>query len=202
METSAFDFTAWGLDADWPALRWIEPINGRLGQPARGVRLGHADDSAMVLTCTYPRERFDSEARACGFDLVREIAFETTYAQVNLALHQIREPAERPDGLVGSLLSHASQAADKYRDWSAARWGEQEARTTKLASWVSGFTAADPAAYVIVHACGVPIDDVRLTTIRDLSGYEASSNTAPMHWELWPSHPALGYDDLAGMLTG
>ena len=71
-----------------------------------------------------------------------------------------------------------------------------------LASWVSGFTAADPAAYVIVHVCGVPIDDVRLTTIRDLSGYEPSRNTAPMHWELWPSHPALGYDALAGMLTG
>jgi hypothetical protein len=53
-----------------------------------------------------------------------------------------------------------------------------------------------------VHACGVPIDDVRLTTIRDLSGYEPSRNTAPMHWELWPSHPALGYDDLAGMLIG
>ena len=98
METTAFDFTAWGLAADWPALRWIEPIHGRRGQPVRGVRLGHADDSAMVLTCTYPRARFDSEAMACGFDPVREIAFETTYTQVNLALHQLREPAERPDG--------------------------------------------------------------------------------------------------------
>lgn len=202
METTAFDFTAWGLDADWPALRWIEPIYGRRGQPVRGVRLGHADDSAMVLTCTYPRARFDSEATACGFDPVREIAFETTYTQVNLVLHQMREPAERPDGLVGSLVSHASQEAGKYRDWPAARWGEQDASTTKLASWQSGFTAADPAAYVIVHACGVPIDDVRLTTIRDLSGYEPSRNTAPMHWELWPSRPDLGYDDLADVLTG
>lgn len=202
MEAKAFDFMAWGLDADWPALRWIEPIYGRRGQPVRGVRLGHADDSAMVLTCTYPRTRFDFEAKGCGADPVREIAFETTYAQVNLALHQIREPAERPDGLVGSLVNHASQEADRYRDWTAARWGEQDARTTRLASWVSGFTATDPAAYVIVHACGVPIDDVRLTTIRDLSGYEPSRNTAPMHWELWPSHPELGYDDLAGMLTG
>lgn len=205
METSAFDFTAWGLDADWPALRWIEPISGRRGQPVRGVRLGHADDSAMVLTCTYPRARFDSEAGVCGFDPVREIAFETTYTQVNLALHQLREPAERPDGLVGSLVSHASQEADRYRDWPATRWGEQDASTTRLASWQSGFTAADPAAYVIVHACGVPIEDVRLTTVRDLSGYETSRNEEPadaMHWELWPARPDLGYEELAGMLAG
>ena len=205
METSAFDFTAWGLDADWPAMRRIEPINGRRGEAARGVRLGHADDSAMVLTCTYPRARFDSEAQACGFDAVREIAFETTYTQVNLVLHQLRKPAERPDGLIGSLVSHASQEADRYREWLAARWGEQDASTTKLASWQSGFTAADPAAYVIVHACGVPIEDIRLTTVRDLSGYEPSGTDAPagsMHWEVGPARPSLGYEDLAGMLAG
>jgi len=204
METSAIDFTARGLDADWPALRWIEPINGRHGQPVRGVRLGHADDSAMVLTCTYPRALFDAEARACGFDPVREIAFETTYTQVNLALHQMREPAERPDGLVGTLVSHASQEADRYRDWPVARWGEQEARTTQLASWQSGFTAADPMVYVIVHACGVPLEDVRLTTVRDLYGYEPSRSQAPtgaMHWELWPSRPDLGYDDLVSVIA-
>lgn len=201
METSALDFMAWGLDADWPSLRWIEPISGRRGQPVRGVRLGHADDSAMVLTCTYSRALFDTEASAWGFDPLREIAFETTYTQVNLALHQMREPAERPDGLVGSLVSHASQEADRYRDWPATQWGEQDASTTNLASWHSGFTAADPAAYVIVHACGVPIDGVRLKAIRDLSGYEPSRNTAPMHWELWPSRPDLGYDDLAGLLA-
>jgi len=200
METSAFDFTAWGLVADWPVLRWIEPINGRRSEPARGVRLGHADDSAMVLTCTYPRARFDFEARSCGSDPVREIAFETTYTQVNLALHQMREPAERPDGLVGSLVSHAREEADRYSDWPAVQWGEQDASTTKLASWQSGFTASDPAAYVIVHACGVPIEDVRLTTFRDLSGYEPSRNAAPMHWELWQSRPEVAYDDLIGVL--
>src|SRR5215469_3302600 len=105
METTAFDFTAWGLAADWPALRWIEPIHGRRGQPVRGVRLGHADDSAMVLTCTYPRARFDSEAMACRFDPVRKIAFLNTYTQVNLALHQIREPSERRQVLCRPLLS-------------------------------------------------------------------------------------------------
>jgi hypothetical protein len=205
METTAFDFTAWGLDADWPALRWIEPINGRRGQPVRGVRLGHADESAMVLTCTYPRTRFDSEAKACGFDPVREIAFETTYTQINLALHQLREPAERPDGLVGSLVSHASQQADRHREWPVTRWGEEEASTTTLASWQSGFTAGDPDVYVVVHACGVPLDDVRLTTVRDLYGYEPSNNpdtASAMHWELWPSRPDLGYDDLASVLAG
>jgi hypothetical protein len=204
METSAIDFTAWGLDADWPSLRWIEPVHGRVRQPARGVRLGHASDSAMVLTCTYPRTRFDDEAKAAGFDPVREIAFETTYTQVNLALHQLRRPAERPGGLVGSLHNHAMQEADRYREWPVARWGQQEASTTLLASWQSGFSLGYPEAYVIVHACGVAIDEVRLTPIVDLSGYDLSrdpSEPGAMHWELWPARPELGYDDLAPTLV-
>jgi hypothetical protein len=97
METSAIDFTPMGLDADWPARRWLELINGRHDKPARGVRLGHANDSAMVLTCTYPRARFDDEVSATGSDPVREIAHETTYSQINLVLHQIRTPGSRPD---------------------------------------------------------------------------------------------------------
>jgi hypothetical protein len=204
METSAIDFTAWGLDADWPSLRWIEPIRGRGGQSARGVRLGHASDSAMVLTCTYPRVTFDDEARAAGFDPVREIAFETTYTQVNLALHQIRTPAGRPEGLVGSLHIHAAQQADLYRDWPRTRWGTPEASTTHLAGWQSGFSLVYPGAYVIVHACGVAAADVRLMPASDLSVYDLSSNLAEpgaMRWELWPARPDVGYDELATMLA-
>jgi hypothetical protein len=204
METSVTDFMAWGLAADWPSLRWIEPVHGRRDQPARGMRLGHANDSAMVLTCTYPRQRVDYEARAWGFDPVREIAFETTYTQANLALHQISKPAERPDGLVGSLVNHACQRADEYRDWPLTRWGRQEARTTRLGSWQSGFSVAYPDAYVIVHACGVGINKVKLKTLDDLSGYELSDDPAEvgaMHWELWPARPDFSADDLAAMLT-
>lgn len=202
METSATDFTAWGLDADWPSLRWIEPIRG--GQTASGLRLGHASDSAMVLTCTYPRAAVDAEAAANGFDPVREIAFETTYTQVNLALHQLRSPAERPDGLVRSLHSHASQQADRYSGWPGTRWGTQEASTIQLARWQSGFSLAYPGAYVIVHACGLDIGDVRLRPIGDLSAYDLSTDLAKpgsMRWELWSARPDVGYDDLATTLA-
>src|SRR5271169_5268562 len=89
METSVIDFVPWGLDADWPSRRWIEPIPGRRADRSKGVRLGHASNSAMVLTCTLPRDHFDAELNSAGADRVREIAFETTYAQINLALHQI-----------------------------------------------------------------------------------------------------------------
>jgi hypothetical protein len=204
METSAIDFTAWGLDEDWPALRWIEPVNGRRGQPVRGVRLGHAGDSAMVLTCTYPRDRFDAEAIECGFDPLREIAFETTYTQVNLALHQIREPAERPDGLIGSLLRHADREANRYRDWATTHWGEQEAAVTPLASWASGFSTANQDAYIVVHACGTALDDVRLAAVGDLTRYELGHDpdqVEGMHWELWRARPDVGYDDLTSVLA-
>jgi hypothetical protein len=204
METSVTDFTAWGLAADWPVLRWIEPIYGRGEQPARGMRLGHASDSAMVLTCTYPRDRVEAEARTWGFDPVREIAFETTYTQVNLALHQISKTAERPDGLVGSLVSHACQRADSHRDWPVTRWGRRKASTTRLANWQSGFSVGYPDAYVIVHACGVDIDEVELENLADLSAYEFSDDPAEagaMHWELWAARPDFSARELAAMLT-
>src|ERR1700753_2094770 len=117
METSAIDFVPFGLDADWPSRRWMEPVSGRRDQRLRGVRLGHASSSAMVLVCTYPRDRFDGEVLATAADPVREIAFETTYAQINLALHQIRSPGARPEGLIGSLVRYAGQQADRYREW-------------------------------------------------------------------------------------
>jgi hypothetical protein len=204
METAVTEFTAWGLAADWPSVRWIEPVRGRREQPVRGVRLGHASDSSMILTCTYARDRVEAEARTWGFDPVREIAFETTYTQANLALHQISKPAERPEGLVRSLVSHARQRADGYRDWPVTRWGGQEASTTtSLASWQSGFSLAYPDVYVIVHACGVSIDQIELEQLDDLSGYELSDPEAvgAMHWELWLARPDFAGDELAAMLA-
>jgi hypothetical protein len=204
METTVAELTAWGIAADWPSLRWVEPIHGRRNQPAIGLRLGHASDTAMVLTCTYPRERVDHEASLWGFDPVREIAFETTYTQANLALHQISKPAERPDGLVGSLVSHARQRANSFRDWPLTHWGEQEARTSNLASWQSGFSVGYRGAYVIVHACGVELDEVVPVKLTDLSDYEISEDPAEvgaMHWELWPARPDFSAEELAAMLT-
>jgi hypothetical protein len=57
-----------------------------------------------------------------GADLVRELAFESTFALINFALHQIKVPGARPDGLVGSLVSYANQQADRYPDWGTAYW--------------------------------------------------------------------------------
>ncbi len=204
METSPVDFIPWGLEAPWPARRWLELIDGRRHDPPRGARLGHASDSAMVLVCTFARDRFDAEVSGTGSDPVRELAFETTFAQINLALHQVRVPQERPDGLIGSLVSYANSRADRYLEWSATHWGVESARTTALAGWQSGFSLAYPDAYVVVHACGIGIEQLRLFPVTDLAAYELSTDPlAPgtMHWELWPSRPELGYDDLARLLA-
>ena len=123
METAAIDFVPWGLEATWPSRRWLEPVDGRRDGPPRGVRLGHASDSALLLVCTYPRARFDAEMPGTGADLVRELAFEATFALINFALHQIKVPGGRPAGLVGSLVSYASQQADRYLDWDTTYWG-------------------------------------------------------------------------------
>lgn len=202
MET-AIDFTPWGLAAEWPSLRWLELIHGRRGEQLRGLRLGHADAAAMVLTCTFPRARIDAQAQAAGTDPVREIAFEATYAQVNLALHQIRTPGARPDGLVGSLLRYASGQADRYGDWETAQWGDITASVTRLASWQSAFSLGYPDVYLVVHACGTGIGELELAAV-DPGSYDLGADPAAagaMHWELWPAHPRLEYDDLAGVLV-
>ncbi len=204
METSVIDFVPWGLDAAWPSRRWIEPIPGPSADRFKGVRLGHASNRAMVLTCTLPRDRYDAEVSSTGADPVREIAFDTTYAQINLALHQIRAPGARPDGLIESLVRYASQQANRYRDWPQTQWGVEPACTAGLASWQSGFSLAYSGVYVIVHACGIAIDEIRLQPIADLSDYDHGRDPleiGAMHWELWPNRPELGYDDLARTLV-
>jgi hypothetical protein len=203
METTALDFIPWGLDAGWPSLRWLEPVHGRRGEAVRGVWLGHASPLAMVLTCTYPRSRFGEAVAAVGLDRAREVAFETTYAQVNLALHQIRSPGGRPDGLIGSLVRYASQQADRYSDWPSVRWGSEDASTTRLASWESGFSRDYPDVYVIVHTCGIGIDQVRLKPVSEMSDYSLGTDSlepGTMHWELWANRPELAYDDLTRTL--
>jgi len=204
MEMSAIDFVPWGLDADWSGRRWIEPVCGRDGL-VRAVRLGHASDSAMVLTCTYPQTRFDDEVDPACSDPVREIAFETTYTQVNLALHQIRTSAARPDGLVGSLVRYASSQADRYREWPTVKWGTETASMTSLTSWQSAFSLDFPDAYVIVHACGIGIDGLQLKPAgAEMAGYGLDQDPldiGAMHWELWPSGPEVDYDDIANTLA-
>jgi hypothetical protein len=159
----------------------------------------------MVLICTLPRRRFDAELAGTGADPIREVAYETTFALINLALHQIRVPGARPDGLVGSLVQFANQQADRYRDWVTTHWGLEEAGIVGMAGWQSGFSVAYPDAYVIAHACGVGIDSLRLEPVHDLSGYELAADPmqlGAMHWELWRSHPPLGYEDLARVMVG
>jgi hypothetical protein len=204
METAAIDFVPWGLEATWPSRRWLEPVDGRRDGPPRGVRLGHASDSALLLVCTYPRARFDAEMPGTGADLVRELAFEATFALINFALHQIKVPGGRPAGLVGSLVNYASQQADRYLDWDTTHWGMSTggavARTIGLGGWRSGFSIANPDAYIVVHACGVSLDHLLLTPVTDPLAYGLAAEPpllGKMHWELWPNHQELSYDDLA-----
>jgi len=203
MEIAAIDFSPFGLDADWPSRRWLELIHGR-GEDVRGVRLGHASTSAMVLVCTYPRSSFGEPGAEAMLDPIREVAFETTYAQVNLALHQIRTPGARPDGLISSLVRYACEQADRYREWPDSRWGAEVAATTRLASWQSGFSLAYHDVYVIVHACGIQFEQLRLAAVSDLSAYHHGVDPleiGAMHWELWPERPELAYDDLLRTLV-
>jgi hypothetical protein len=57
---------------------------------------------------------------------------------------------------------------------------------------------------VIVHACGIGIDQLRLMPATDLSGYHHGADpldVGAMHWELWGNRPELAYDDLTRTLV-
>ena len=202
MEISAIGFVPLGLDADWPSQRWIEFIGARPGLPARGVRLAYASEAAMILVCTYPRDRFDADVASTSADPVFEIAYETTFTLVNLALHQVKAPGARPDGLVGSLMQFASQQAARHADWAATRWGHDAASIIGMAGWQSGFSLDYQDCYVVAHACGMGIDQLKLSPVQDLSSYDDGDPQAvgAMHWELWRNEPVIGYKDLARVL--
>ena len=73
MDNFALDFVPWGLEAAWPTRSWVEPIHGLRQDPPRGIRLGHASDAAMVLTCTFPRRKFDAEDPQGSSSLIDKI---------------------------------------------------------------------------------------------------------------------------------
>src|SRR5712691_350027 len=77
--------------------------------------------------------------------LVRELTFEATFALINFALHQVQVPHGRPAGLVGSLVSYASQQADRYLDWDTTYWGMDPAGQAGAAAWSGQIAQAGPA---------------------------------------------------------
>src|SRR5258708_39594358 len=74
------------------------------------------------------------------------------------------------------------------------------ARTIGLGGWRSGFSIANPDAYIVVHACGASLDHLLLAPVTDPSAYRLAAQPPlprQMHWELWPNHQELSYDHLA-----
>jgi len=68
-----------------------------------------------------------------------------------------------------------------------------------------GGTAIFESAPLLTRAGGIDIDRIRLKSVdADLRGYRLEQDPLDvdaMHWELWPSGPELGYDDLARTLA-
>ena len=126
-------------------------------------------------------------------------------------------PYERPPLSKGLLLGKDEKSSIYVHepDWYGQhqvdlRLGEtvtgidRAARQVTLAGWQSGFSLAYPDAYVVVHACGIGIEQLRLFPVSDLGRYELSTDPlAPgaMRWELWPGRQELGYNDLARLLV-
>src|SRR6202050_168676 len=116
------EFTPQGLDAQWPARRWLDFLDGPATGPPTGVWLGYADESASLYVETYPQPRFEAAMVRRGDDPFREVALTATFQQINRILFQFRHRKTRRDDFVQHLKQYAEERAHEYPAWHRAQW--------------------------------------------------------------------------------
>lgn len=171
------DFTPLGLDAQWPSRLWLDFLEGPTAGPFLGADLGHANDTAALYVCTYPRARFDAAfaGRTDADDPLREIAFTVTHQLINRVLAGSHDTGDGRSALMSSLVEYAKDQAAAYETWESARWRldglEIPARLIELSGWQSGFAVLDKE-YVAVHCLGTDLRDITLSPVLDPAAYD------------------------------
>jgi hypothetical protein len=82
------DFPVYGLDASWPASRWLELSGDAIGDPVHWVMLGHRslDGDSVIVVETFSRPRTDALVTPAGQPPLQDVAHHATNALINLTL--------------------------------------------------------------------------------------------------------------------
>lgn len=199
------DFPLYGLDRDWPGLRWLDFYGGALGTPTTDVWLGHrsTDGEVAVRVGSFPRQRFEATHSQ---EVAGELAFAGAVALVNMTLPQ-RVEAGLP-GLNRALVRHADEQCHAHADWPRARWSVDGTPVTAAVwrfagAWL-GITDALPQVYLAVIGFGVVPEGLPLARVTDGTPYgmdlaqPLSADLLQMQHErlpavVWPLPDQYGY---------
>ncbi len=167
------DFPIYGLDGTWNGTRWLEFFEGRIGDPAWGVWLGHRLGTGAVLVGTLPRERYDRIAVGLDADRLAEIASSGTFKLINLTLPDASVP--RSAGMIPSLLNHAEQNAKEFAGWPRIDW-LVDGRRVSASVWRFGgawtaFTDDLPDSYVIAVGVNIEPGSLILAQVKNGQSY-------------------------------
>ena len=174
------DFPLYGLNATWSQGRWLQMVEGQMGQPTWGVWLGHDStgdlDAAVpwALVGTLPRARHAQIMTPGGGDSVREVAYAGMLVLVNVTLPPPPEGRRTEPDLPG-LVSLASSAADNYAKWPRTSW-EMDGRPVSARyfqrqdAWF-GFTTDLPEVEVCVVASCLDKNHLGLSEVVDSAAY-------------------------------
>jgi hypothetical protein len=182
-ESPPVDFPLYGLDDSWPGPRWLEFVDGRIGEPTWGIRLGHQRPAADAYlgVAALPRTRYDHQCVSPGADRLGEVAFYGTHWLINITLPEPHVP--RPDGFLRSLVAHETDQATRHAQWPEVTWSVDEhpipASVWRFAGGWTAFTDGLPDSYLIAAGFGTGPDGLRFTTITDSARYGFDS-TAPL----------------------
>jgi hypothetical protein len=166
------DFPLYGLDRDWPGLRWLDSYGGRSGTPTTDVWLGHrsTDGEVAVRVGTFPRQRFEATHSR---DVAGELAFAGAVALVNMTLPQGAE--QGMPGLNKALVEYAGEQCHRHADWPRTRWSVDgapvDAAVWRFAGAWLGITDAQPQVYLAVIGFGVVPEGLPLARVTDGAPY-------------------------------
>lgn len=167
------DFTVYGLARSYEGTRWLNFFEGRIGDPAWALWLGHRIEDSGLLVGTLPRGRYDEGHCASGADCLAQVAFTASFKAVNLALPE--PEVARPAGAETIFVDHALWQSQQYADWPTVPWivdgREVVASVWQFAGVWAAFTNDLPDCYLVVLGVGGDPDNLLLTRVDDGVAY-------------------------------
>jgi hypothetical protein len=169
------DFPVYGLDASWPASRWLELFGDAIGDPVRWVALGHRSLSSesVVVVETFSRPRTDALVSQSHWTPLQDVAHHAASTLINVTLPV--QSAPRPEGILRALANHAYEHSLQCAQWPPVRWRVDGAVVTALVwRFADGWAAISDAvegAYLAAVGVGTAPDGLSLAEIQDGSAY-------------------------------
>ena len=172
------DFPLYGLPSSCEGARWLEFIEGQVGDPVWAAWLAHAPRRGPYQWCligTLPTSRSRAAPAVTDPELVsREVAF--TAARWLLGVtnpgNSLDEAARQR--YLRNSVPFLTEQAKAWTTWSPATWSvdnrQMQARVLRWAGAWAGFTTDLPDAALIVITQGLSADNLDLVRV-DPSAY-------------------------------